>query len=236
MPTRELAEQVADVADALAAASGVHLRTSTLAAAAAAAANAAAGSNNAPSASASLSPSARECHPPRCGQLVVSTPGRLASALKEGRLTPRMLSNLSLLAVDEADLLLSLPGYAADLASAAAALPRSAQRLLLSATSAAAVDELGELMLQDPVRIDATTGYGEGGGRVEGGNEGTENAPSPSSLQPPLAGVAASVSHFYLEAPDASDAARLSALVALLKLGAAKRRVLVFVADDDEGV
>lgn len=222
MPTRELAEQVADVADALAAASGVHLRTSTLAAGASAG-------------GATAAAAGRECHPPRCGQLVVSTPGRLASALKEGRLAPAMLSNLTLLAVDEADLLLSLPGYAADLAAAAAALPRSAQRLLLSATSAAAVDELGELMLQDPVRVDAT-GYAEGGVKRGEENDGTEGAPPPQFLQAPLAGVAASVSHFFLEAADASDAARLSALVALLKLGAAKRRVLVFVADDDEGV
>ena len=222
VPTRELAEQVSDVADALAAASGIHLRTSTLAAAPAAAAAAAA--------------SPRECQPRRCGQLVVSTPGRLASALADGRLTAAALAGLALLAIDEADLLLSLPGYAADLASAAAALPRSAQRLLLSATSAAAVDELGELLLQDPVRIDATgpVGGGGSGGEAAGGGGGASAAPS--SSQPPLAGVAASVSHFFLEAPDASDAARLSTLIALLKLGAAKRRVLVFVADDDEGV
>ena len=221
VPTRELAEQVSDVADALAAASGIHLRTSTLAAAPAAAAAAA---------------SPRECQPRRCGQLVVSTPGRLASALADGRLTAAALAGLALLAIDEADLLLSLPGYAADLASAAAALPRSAQRLLLSATSAAAVDELGELLLQDPVRIDATgpVGGGGSGGEAAGGGGGASAAPS--SSQPPLAGVAASVSHFFLEAPDASDAARLSTLIALLKLGAAKRRVLVFVADDDEGV
>ena len=212
---------MSDVADALAAASGIHLRTSTLAAAPAAAAAAA---------------SPRECQPRRCGQLVVSTPGRLASALADGRLTAAALAGLALLAIDEADLLLSLPGYAADLASAAAALPRSAQRLLLSATSAAAVDELGELLLQDPVRIDATgpVGGGGSGGEAAGGGGGASAAPS--SSQPPLAGVAASVSHFFLEAPDASDAARLSTLIALLKLGAAKRRVLVFVADDDEGV
>lgn len=232
MPTRELAEQVADVADALAAASGIHLRTSTLAAAPGGAAT----TGNASSNPSSLS---RECQPARCGQLVVSTPGRLASALRDGRLTPRMLSNLSLLAVDEADLLLSLPGYSADVAAAAAALPRSAQRILLSATSAAAVDELGELMLQSPVRIDATgfvEGDGGNGGKGEGEEEESGNAPSSSSLQPPLAGVASSVSHFYLEAPDASEAGKLATLIALLKLGAAKRRVLVFVADDDEGI
>ena len=231
VPTRELAEQVADVADALAAASGVHLRTSTLAGAASAS-TAAAGASSLSSSSASP----RECLPPRCGQLVVSTPGRLASALKEGRLTAKMLANLSLLAVDEADLLLSLPGYAADLAAAAAALPRSAQRLLLSATSAAAVDELGALMLQDPVRIDAT-GLGSAEGGEGGGGEGSAALPASSPpLQPPLAGVSSSVSHFFLEAPDASDAGKLATLVALLKLGAAKRRVLVFVGDDDEGV
>ena len=232
VPTRELAEQVADVADALAAASGIHLRTSTLAAAPGGAAT----TGNASSNPSSLS---RECQPARCGQLVVSTPGRLASALRDARLTPRMLSNLSLLAVDEADLLLSLPGYSADVAAAAAALPRSAQRILLSATSAAAVDELGELMLQSPVRIDATgfvEGDGGNGGKGEGEEEGSGNAPSSSSLQPPLAGVASSVSHFFLEASDASEAGKLATLIALLKLGAAKRRVLVFVADDDEGI
>ena len=233
VPTRELAEQVADVADALAAASGIHLRTSTLAAAAPSSRNASSGPSSALPSSAS---SPRECQPPRCGQLVVSTPGRLASALADGRLTAKTLSNLSLLAVDEADLLLSLPGYAADLAATAAALPRSAQRLLLSATAAAAVEELGELMLQSPVRIDATGYTDRAGNGNEAGGEGNGCAPSSSTLQPPLAGVASSVSHFFLEAADASDAARLSTLVALLKLGAAKRRVLVFVGDDDEGV
>ena len=64
VPTRELVEQVCDAGEATAAAAGVHARFSGLAPAAGAGGAAA---------------SPRECVPARCGQVVVATPGRVAS-------------------------------------------------------------------------------------------------------------------------------------------------------------
>jgi len=259
VPTRELVEQVCDAADALAAASGLHVRVSSLAGPPAAGAQR--GGGGAPPASASPVPG-REAAPARAGPLVVTTPGRLAAALRDGRLRPAMLAGpaggrrgagrgdadadadatahqpasttqhhastgpLRLFAIDEADLLLALPGYAADVAAAAPALPRGVPTMLLSATAAGVLDELTSLVLQNPAVVDVT-----------GGEEGCVQNNGHAALfgaAPTAAGASAALAHHYWDCPDANG--RLAALVALLKLDAVARRVLIFVGTDAAGV
>ena len=246
VPTRELVEQVCDAGEAAAAAAGVHARFSGLAPAA--------------GAGGGVSASQRECAPARCGQVVVATPGRVASvsrrsdvcvcvcvwcvehatveengmfffltpsfqqALRDGRLKPATLApapphtpGLAFFIIDEADLLLSLPGYSADVATVAAALPRGTATLLLSATASPAVDELASSLLQNPLVVDATGGTsGCGGGNGAAGD-----------------GAASTLRHYSLH-PSPDD--RYATLLAALKFNAVRTRVLIFVATDAEGV
>jgi ATP-dependent RNA helicase DDX56/DBP9 len=61
------------------------------------------------------------------GALVVATPGRLATALREGWLTPAGLQGLTMVVLDEADLLLSY-GYEEDLQALAPMVGGAAER------------------------------------------------------------------------------------------------------------
>lgn len=61
------------------------------------------------------------------GALVVATPGRLATALREGWLTPAGLQGLTMVVLDEADLLLSY-GYEEDLQALAPMVGGAAAR------------------------------------------------------------------------------------------------------------
>lgn len=238
-----------DEADALAAAAGLHIRVSSLAAPPAPGAPGRGGAGAAAAAAAASPVPGREAAPGRAGPLVVTTPGRLAAALRDGRLRPAMLAGpeagrgggggvsasnasancgpLRLFVIDEADLLLALPGYAADVASVAPALPRGVPAMLLSATAAAEVDDLTALVLHAPVVVDVTGGGGGGSGAPAG-------RPALFGAAPASAGASSCLTHHYWDCPDAGG--RLAALVALLKLDAVKRRVLIFVATDAAGV
>ena len=145
-------------------------------------------------------------------------------ALRDGRLKPATLApspphtpGLAFFIIDEADLLLSLPGYSADVASVAAALPRGTATLLLSATASPAVDELASSLLQNPFAVDATGGVGGcGGGNGAAGD-----------------GAASTLRHYSLH-PTPDD--RYATLLAALKFNAVRTRVLIFVGSDAEGV
>ena len=82
--------------------------------------------------------------------LVVATPGRLLDVVAKNGLD---LSELRCLVLDEADRLLDA-GFADELREVLARLPAQRQNLLFSATFPAAVHELAERLLAEPVRVD----------------------------------------------------------------------------------
>ncbi|KAJ7206150.1 hypothetical protein O6H91_Y484400 [Diphasiastrum complanatum] len=88
-------------------------------------------------------------------EIVVTTPASLASCLSNKTLSPASLVSLSVLVLDEADLLLSY-GYEEDLKTLAPHIPRSCQCLLMSATSSEDVEKLKKLVLHNPVTLKLT--------------------------------------------------------------------------------
>ncbi|KAL4858273.1 DEAD-box ATP-dependent RNA helicase 16 [Chlorella vulgaris] len=205
VPTRELCEQVREEAASVASLCGSELTVSAVA---------------------GDTPLRALCA--TAGQLVVTTPAKLAQALREGILTPRVLQErLQVLVLDEADLLLSY-GYEEDVQALAPHVPRSAQCLLMSATSSADVDRLTKLVLHNPAALNLlgqSTAKGEEAGVVAGG-------------------AAAEIEHFSVGMPAGCKAGgaatetveRLLHLLALLKLNLVQRKVLVFVNSADSGM
>ncbi|KAL9579631.1 MAG: hypothetical protein Q9212_004998 [Teloschistes hypoglaucus] len=83
-------------------------------------------------------------------EIVISTPGRAAHHISTTALS---LDGISVLAIDEADLVLSY-GYEEDLQNVANALPSGVQTLLMSATLTTEVDTLKNLYCRNPAVID----------------------------------------------------------------------------------
>uniref|UniRef100_A0A7C9CK08 RNA helicase n=1 Tax=Opuntia streptacantha TaxID=393608 RepID=A0A7C9CK08_OPUST len=82
--------------------------------------------------------------------VVVSTPACIHTCLSAASLQPKAIQeSLSMLILDEADLLLSY-GYEDDLRALTAHVPRRCQCLLMSATSSADVEKLKKLILHNP--------------------------------------------------------------------------------------
>ncbi|KAL8143359.1 hypothetical protein V2J09_016391 [Rumex salicifolius] len=83
-------------------------------------------------------------------EILVSTPACIKTCLAAGILLPKAIEDsLSMLVLDEADLLLSY-GYEDDLQALTAHVPRCCQCLLMSATSSADVEKIKKLMLHNP--------------------------------------------------------------------------------------
>lgn len=82
--------------------------------------------------------------------ILVSTPACIQACFSKGVLQPKSVQDsLSILILDEADLLLSY-GYENDLKSLSAHIPRRCQCLLMSATSSDDVEKLKKLILHNP--------------------------------------------------------------------------------------
>lgn len=81
---------------------------------------------------------------------VIGTPSRVLSVLT-GK-DAQLFSEVEFLVVDEADLLLSF-GYQEDFHKLCQRIPKTAQKVLLSATMSADLNTLQNLLLQNPVRI-----------------------------------------------------------------------------------
>ena len=92
--------------------------------------------------------------------IVIATPGRAALHLGTSALS---LEGLSILAIDEADLVLSY-GYEDDLKNIAQSIPNGVQTLLMSATLTAEVDTLKTLYCRDPVVVEAESQQADDGG------------------------------------------------------------------------
>lgn len=88
----------------------------------------------------------------RGARIVVGTPGRLLDLAQQGKLN---LSTVTTLIVDEADRMLDL-GFAEELQSVYAALPRKRQTLLFSATFSDQIRMLAGLALNDPLSIEVS--------------------------------------------------------------------------------
>ncbi|DBB15417.1 TPA: hypothetical protein ACH3X3_003648 [Trebouxia sp. C0006] len=150
------------------------------------------------------------------GQLVVSTPGRIAQALESGLIQTSLLSRtLSMFVLDEADLLL-LHEYEGDLQAIAPQIPRTCQCLLMSATTSEDVQRLQQLVLHNPTVIDCT----------DNGSEANDMAGSNA------AGTSSQIQHFSIQC-DRED--RLLNVMVLLKLGLVQRKVLLFINSINEG-
>ena len=211
VPTRELCEQVAEEAASLATHCGEGLSATALLAEGAAARSAVATS----------------------GQLVVTTPGRIATLIRDGAITAPLLERtLTSLVLDEADLLLSY-GYESDVAALAPLVPRSCQCMLMSATTSDDVDRLTKLVLQSPESLDllaTTTGGGAAGGDVNNDVE--------------AGGAAAEIEHRRIDLPVGCSSGgtlqeiseKLLHLVTLLRLALVQRKVLIFVNSADTGM
>jgi superfamily II DNA/RNA helicase len=128
VPTRELAEQVHESVKAYSA--GLPLRTMV--------------------AYGGVSINPQMMHLRKGVDLLVATPGRL---LDLERQTALKLNGVTLLVLDEADRMLDL-GFSRELDQILAALPKTRQTLLFSATFSDPIRALGNRLLRDPVRIE----------------------------------------------------------------------------------
>ena len=118
-----------------------------------------------------------------------------------------MYTYVKVLVLDEADLLLSY-GYEEDLHALTPLVPRTVQRMLMSATASDEVSRLTSLMLHDPVSIDLT-----------------------ASATPDAPANAPAITHTYAQVD--SEAHRLLSVLAMLRLGLVAKKVLLFVNSPD---
>ncbi|MEW7865921.1 DEAD/DEAH box helicase [Aeromonas diversa] len=129
VPTRELATQVSEALQGLAA--GLGLRLVTLCG--------------------GVTQEQQEAELAQGPQLLVATPGRLRDLLSQQKLT---LDTLRLLVLDEADRLLEM-GFWPDIQWLMQAMPTGRQTLLFSATLPAELEALATGLLKDPERVEA---------------------------------------------------------------------------------
>ncbi|KAL5724821.1 RNA helicase [Ranunculus cassubicifolius] len=141
--------------------------------------------------------------------ILVSTPACISTCISKNVLSTKSIADtLSILVLDEADLLLSY-GYLNDLETLSSHVPRRCQCLLMSATLSADVEKLKQLVLHNPISLTLT----------EVGDNKDEIIPS-------------SVQQFWISC-SARD--KLLHIYALLKLDLIQKKVLIFVNAIDTG-
>ena len=152
-------------------------------------------------------------------EIVVSTPARVVQCIHDGLFPPGSLtSNLELLVLDEADLLLSY-GYQDDIRYIAEAVQRGCQCMLLSATFKEDFLRIGALVLHNPVHLN-----------VEDVDKFDR---SPHSFSAGPFTEEPRISHFTIEVR-AQD--KLLYCMALLRLGLCERKTLIFVMHPDTAI
>lgn len=205
VPTRELCDQVKDETSSLIGHCGENIKVTALLA-----------EGNAARSVASTA-----------GQVVVSTPARIAALLRQGILSLRSLErSLKAVVFDEADLLLSY-GYEQDIAEIAPAIPRSCQTMLMSATTSDDIDKLTKLILHDPISLDLLAKTAP-----EFDADDITNPAGMHSL-----GAATDIDHRSIDLPAAcavkgrvtETMEKLLYLLALLRLKLVQSKVLIFV-------
>ena len=155
-------------------------------------------------------------------EILIATPARTAECVRENLFPSGALaSGLELLVLDEADLLLSF-GYEEDIKTLVDACEKGVQCMLLSATAGEELARLESLVLQHPVRLDVSARPDDGGGGGGGGGGDDEKKDGGPDI-----------AHRVLEVR-AKD--KLLTCMSLLRLGACRRKALVFVKDPDAAV
>lgn len=179
----------------------------------------------------------------KAGQVVVTTPARMAKLLRSGFLTAQLLErSLTSLVLDEADLLLSF-GYGEDMAVIAPAIHhRSCQSMLMSATISEDVNSLASLMLHSPVvlEIEGTAELDRQTEDADQSNDQGRKLRGGSVLN----GVAEEVEHRRIDLSKSSASGgtvtqtteKLLFLLTLLKLSLVENKVLIFVNTVDQGM
>jgi ATP-dependent RNA helicase DDX56/DBP9 len=209
VPTRELCEQVAEEAASLATHCGEGLTATALLA----------------------EGSAARSTVSTAGQLVVTTPGRVATLIRDGALPAKILENaLTSLVLDEADLLLSY-GYESDVSVLAPLVPRSCQCMLMSATTSDDVDRLTKLVLQSPESLDLLA-------------SSAKNGDDSNNTLHETGGAASEIEHRRIDLPPGCASGgphqevneKLLFLLTLLRLALVPRKVLIFVNSIDTGM
>lgn len=153
----------------------------------------------------------------RLGELVVATPGRIATVCASRQDYANALNKLMFLALDEADLLLSY-GHFESIKAIARSLRQGTQRVLVSATApGAGAKELHALLYRGAEHIDVTAA-----------------TPTSNGADDEQHGTLAKVQHRYLAC--ATRAERLAVLASLLKHNMLTRKVLIFAKNVDECV
>lgn len=160
------------------------------------------------------------------GALVVATPARIATAMREAWLQPSTLaSTLQMLVLDEADLLLSY-GYTEDLQALAVHIPRSAQCLLMSATSSAEIEQLQQLVLHNPVTLNllnaSAAAAAAAGVDDPAAADNQHAAAAGAGIGEGGSGSASEIAHYSFTC--SRDDRRL-AVLSLLKLGLLRKKV-----------
>lgn len=141
--------------------------------------------------------------------ILVATPAGISKCISSAVLTPKSIEDsLSILVLDEADLLLSY-GHEKDLKALIPNVSRRCQNLLMSATISGDVKTLKELVLHNPVSLTLT----------KVGDNMDEMVPS-------------NVQQFWISC-SARD--KLLYILALLKLELVQKKVLIFVNGIDMG-
>ncbi|XP_072971361.1 DEAD-box ATP-dependent RNA helicase 16 [Typha angustifolia] len=139
--------------------------------------------------------------------IVVTTPGCISTCISKRALqAPSIKESLSMLILDEADLLLSY-GYEDDLKALMPHIPRSCQSILMSATSSSDVEKLKKLLLHNPITLTLS-----------------EEGHSKDDIIPK------NVQQFLISC-DAHD--KLLYMLSLLKLELVQKKVLIFVNSID---
>ena len=160
------------------------------------------------------------------GQIVVSTPGRVAELIKgKGIRRETLEENLLFLVLDEADLLLSY-GYEDDMNVISPCIPRSCQCMLTSATTSDDVEKLTKLVLQNPISLDLLDMVSMNDDKQDFLVQGADIDHRQISL-PASSGSPGSM---------ADMTERLLRLLTLLKYGLVQRKILIFVNSPDTGM
>lgn len=172
----------------------------------------------------------------KAGQVVISTPAKIAALIRERMLTPRSLERtLGTLVLDEADLLLSY-GYENDVSLLAPAIPRSCQCMLMSATTSEDVEKITKLILKNPISMDL----------LSSSNGMLENKPlvDATPMDAYGGGAAAEIDHYKIELPskcgsggrNAEITEKLLHVLTLLRLKLVASKVLMFVNSPEEAM
>ena len=95
--------------------------------------------------------------------IVVATPAGAATSIGTSSFS---VDSISLLIIDEADLVLSY-GYQSDLQNIANSIPKGVQTMLMSATLTTEVDTLRDLYCRDPVTLELEDKIGNDDGMTQ---------------------------------------------------------------------